>query len=227
MKSKDRITIYGATAGLALMIGVLPSFGQIPDPEPISLAPGASTKIDVPAGVRKIFISNPSVVDARPEDDGYSVLITGIAQGKSEVRVSRVSREDVVYSVNVEPELQDLADEISRMLEDVEGITVKIVGEQIVLDGELLTKGSMRRAQEVADSFTGQVSNWTKLDPAYGRSIKKALEREIALPSVEVSVDGDRVLLMGTVPSQAEMERVKEIAKKRADNVTIMLQVRQ
>jgi pilus assembly protein CpaC len=208
------------------MIGVWPSFGQVADPQPIALAPGASTKVDVPAGVRKIFISNPSVVDARPDDDGYAVLITGIRQGESEVRVSRISREDIVYAVTVEPEIQDLADQVGRMLVDVEGISVKIVGDQVVLDGELMTKGSMRRAQEVADAFQGQVLNLTKLDEAtYGRSIKKALEREIGLDTVEISVDGDRFMLMGTVPSQAEMERVKEIAKKRADNVTIMLQV--
>ena len=226
MRRNNTFTIYGGVACIAWVIGMAPAFGQVPDQETIRLSPGSSTKVDVPAGVRKIFISNPSIIDARPDEDGYAVLITGVKQGKGEVRVSRISREDIVFPVEVEPELQDLADEVGRMLDDVEGLVVKIVGDQIVLDGELLTRGSMVRAQEVAEAFEGRVLNLTSLDEAtYGRSVKKALEREIALDSVEIKVDGDRILLMGTVASQAEMERVKEIAKKRADNVTIMLQV--
>ena len=192
----------------------------------MTLSPNTSRKIDVPDGVRKIYISSPTIIDAQPDDGGYSVLVTGLEQGKAELRISRLNLHDLVYQIEVEPELQDLADQVAKMLEDVEGLVVHVVGDEIVLDGELLTKSSAVRAQEVADAFQGRVKNLTKLNiVSYTRNVKRALEKEIAIDTVEVKVDGDRLLLMGTVPSRYELERVKEIAKKRADNVTILLQV--
>jgi len=192
----------------------------------MTLSPNTSRKIDVPDGVRKIYISSPTIIDAQPDDGGYSVLVTGLEQGKAELRISRLNLHDLVYQIEVEPELQDLADQVAKMLEDVEGLVVHVVGDEIVLDGELLTKSSAVRAQEVADAFQGRVKNLTKLNiVSYTRNVKRALEKEIAIDTVEVKVDGDRLLLMGTVPSRDELERVKEIAKKRADNVTILLQV--
>lgn len=196
------------------------------DTDVLTISPESSTKIDVPNGVRKIYISNPNVIDASPDDDGYAVLVTGIKQGKAELRISRLNLNDLIYKVEVEPELKELALEVAKMLEDVEGLNVKIVGDRIVLDGDLITKSSVERAKEVAVAFEGRVTNLTKLDPIYTRNVKRALEKEIGIDTVEIKVDGDRLVLMGTVPSIEELKRVKEIAEKRADNTVILLQVR-
>mgnify|MGYP003572628665 CR=1 FL=1 len=216
----------GAAVGVVGCLVALAAFTAGAEVMELRLSPDASARVDVPAGIRKIFISNPSIVDAQPDADGSAVLVTGLKTGKAEVRIGRLTGEDLVYRIEVEPELQDLANQVRDMLSDVEGLNVKVLGDRIVLEGELLTRASSQQAQAVADAFGDQVVNLTKLDEAgYTRNVKKALEKEINLKTVAVKVDGERLTLTGTVPSQEDLERVKEIAKKRAAKVTILLQV--
>lgn len=201
--------------------------GLAEETESVRIEPESSKKIDVPEGVKKIYISNPSVIDARPDDDGYAVLVTGIKAGKAELRISRLLKEDLVYKIEVEPELKELADEVALMVSDIEGINIKVVGDKIVLDGEVLTKGAQRRAKEVAKAFEGRVIDMTTIDlVGYNRVVKLALEKEIALDTVEVKVDGDRLVISGYVMSRKDEARIKEIAKRHTDNATIMLIVR-
>src|SRR5665647_2051876 len=44
---------------------------------------GSSARIPVPEGIKKITVANPLVIDARPSDDGTSVLVNGLAEGNS------------------------------------------------------------------------------------------------------------------------------------------------
>jgi Flp pilus assembly secretin CpaC len=227
MRQHDNSTVArrAVAAGWAFGLALLTAVGaEVLD---LRLSPEASARLDVPAGIRKVFISNPSIVDAQPDGEGTALLVTGLKTGKAEVRISRLTGDDLVYRVEVEPELQDLANQVRDMLADVEGLEVKVLGDRIVLEGELLTRASAEQAEAVADAFGNQVVNLTKLDEAgYTRNVKKALEREIKIKTVVVKVDGERLILTGSVPSQRELERVKEIAKKRAEKVTILLQVR-
>ena len=222
MRQSTKRRTVAAAALAALVAGV--AWGETLD---LRLSPDASARLDVPAGIRKVFISNPSIVDAQPDADGVALLVSGLKTGKAEVRISRLVGDDLIYRVEVEPELQDLANQVRDMLSDVEGLEVKVLGDRIVLEGELLTRANANQAQAVAEAFGDQVVNLTKLDEAgYTRNVKKALEKEINLKTVEVKVEDERLVLTGYVPSAKELERVKEIAKKRAEKVTLMLQVR-
>lgn len=191
------------------------------------LAPNSTTKVDVPGGVRRIYISNPSVIDAEPDPDGLGVLVTGISAGEAELRVAQVTGIDLVYRATVQPKLQDMAEEVRRLLRDVDGIDVKVLGENIIIDGELYTRTSARRVEEVTQAFDGVVMNITKLDlTAYNRSVARAIEQEIGFDTVQVKVDGETIVITGTVPTQADIERVSEIAKKRGEKTSIMLMAR-
>lgn len=191
-----------------------------------SMSTSSSIKVEVPDGVKRIYISNPNILDARPEEDGKAVLISALTPGRAEVRIARLSLEDLVYKITVEPELQELADEVRRMLVDVEGLDVKILGEKIVLTGELLTHGDVQTAERVASEFAGQVVNLTTVDSNIGEFIKRALEKEINVKTVQVEIQGERVYLLGSVPSRAELERVSKIAKLRTKSPVILLQVK-
>lgn len=220
---KSRITRAAVTA---VVCGV--GLAAVAETVEIKVSPQTSRKIRIPAGVEEIFINNPGVIDAKPSSDGYSVLVTGIKQGSAELTISRLRQSDIVYRVEVEPELKDLAGEVKKMLREVEGVIVQVMKDKIILDGELLTKSGADRVKEVTDAFQGTVINLTKVDlDLWRRNVKRALEKEIGVASVEVEMIGDRIMIMGSVPSVAELERVKDIiATKRLDNVTIMLQIR-
>ncbi len=191
------------------------------------LAPNATTKVEVPGGVRRVYISNPSILDAEPDPDGLGVLVAGLGAGNAELRIAQVTGMDLVYRVTVQPELQDMAEEVRRLLRDVDGIDVKVLGENIIVDGELYTRGSARRVKEVTAAFDGVVMNMTELDlTAYNRSVARAIHTEIGFDTVEVKVEGDTIVITGTVPTQADIERVTEIARKRGEKTSIMLMAR-
>lgn len=223
-RSTNRQWIQGGLAAILVFAWTLGTAWS--EEKSASMSTSSSIKVEVPDGVKKIYISNPNIVDARPEDDGNAVLISALSQGKAEVRISRLSLEDLVYRIEVEPELQDLANEVKRMLEDVEGLKVKIVGEKIALTGELLTNGDVAKAEKVAAEFKNQVVNLTTVDSNISGLMKRALEKEIKVKTVQVKMVGERVYLLGTVPSRAELERVTEIAKQRTKSPVILLQVR-
>jgi Flp pilus assembly secretin CpaC len=218
-----RTLAWGLAAALTAGWAAAPALAEIRE---TSMSTSSSIKVEVPDGVKKIFISNPNILDARPEEEGRAVLISALAQGKAEVRISRLSLEDLVYQIEVEAELQDLANEVKRMLADVEGLQVKIVGAKIALTGELLTHGDVDKAEKVAAEFVGQVVNLTTVDSNIGEFMKRALEKEIKVKTVQVKMVGERVYLLGSVPSRAELERVTEIAKLRTKNPVILLQVK-
>lgn len=191
------------------------------------LAPNSTTKVDVPGGVRRVYISNPSIADAEPEPDGQGVVVAGLTAGEAELRISQVTGIDLLYKITVQPKLQDMAEEVRRLLSDVEGVNVKVMGENIIVDGELYTRTSAKRVEEVVAAFAGVVMNITKLDlTAYNRSVAKAIEKEIGYSTVQVKVEGDLIVITGTVPTQEDIERVKEIAAKRGEKTSIMLMAR-
>lgn len=191
----------------------------------MQLAPSSSTKINVPDGVKKIFISNPSIIDAQPADDGYAVLVTGQRHGRAELRITRLTQGEMVYSIEVQPELQDLANEVREVLSDVEGLEINVVGEKVVLTGKLLSKTDLETVEQTANAFAGRVVAMVELDKNVNELIKRALEKEINLDTVELILEGDTLTAMGSVPSEKELERVKSILKRRHDNVVLMLMV--
>lgn len=190
------------------------------------LSPNTTTKVDVPNGVRKLYISNPTILDAEPEEDGLSIVVTGLASGDAELRISQMSGVDLVYKVQVQPELQDLAEEVSDLLSEVEGLEVRILGESIILAGELFTRTDAKRVEEITRNFNGTVVNMTELDlTGYNRNVEKAIAKQIGYDSVDVEIKNERITISGTVPSQEDLERVKEICENFDLQSTIMLMV--
>ena len=211
---------------MGLMMGLLPGTAAAQADLDLILSPNTTTKVDVPSGVRKIYISNPTILDAEPEEDGLAIVVTGLASGNAELRISQVSGIDMVYKVLVQPELQDLAEEVRNLLEDVDGVDVRVLNDNIILTGEMFTRGGSKRVEEITANFDGVVVNMTELDlSGYNRNVEKAIGKEIGFDTVDVEIDDDRVILTGTVPSQEELERVKDVIEKFDLKSTIMLMV--
>jgi Flp pilus assembly secretin CpaC len=129
--------------------------------------------------------------------------------------------------IEVEPELQELADELREILADVEGLDVNVIGDKVILSGKLLSNTDLETVKETASAFKARVVAMVELDMNVNELIKKALEKEIGIDTVELILEGDKLTAMGSVPNQAELERVKAILKRRHDNVVLLLMVAQ
>lgn len=194
--------------------------------EDVIVVKGASSRIAVAEGVRRISVANPAVVDARPDGDGRSVLVQGLMEGSSEVRVERLQGAELSYRVKVTSDLQDMLGQIKELLSDVEGLEVKEVGSKIVLKGSVLTKSDYDRVMKVGEAYSGVILNMARLDRTeMSKFVEEAIIRDIGCDTVKVRVSEDTAVLEGVVYSEADLARAGEMARLRVPVVKNLLRV--
>jgi pilus assembly protein CpaC len=199
--------------------------------EDVTVIKGASTKIAVSDGIKRIVIGNPAIIDAKPDEDARSAVVTGLTEGSSELRIERLQGTDLVYRVTVRADLQAMMDQIKELLSDVVGLEIKTVGNRIVFEGNIITQSNWEKIKKVEAAYAGAVLNMATFDQkAMAGDIRRAILNDlgtIGVDTVTVEVSGDTAILDGVVYSDADLARVMEKAKLRMPNVRSLLQVRQ
>ncbi|MDR3457086.1 MAG: pilus assembly protein N-terminal domain-containing protein [Verrucomicrobiae bacterium] len=192
----------------------------------LTVLKGSSAKIFIPGGVKKIAVANPSVADVKPEMDGQSVLISGLAEGNTELRVEGMQGGELVTNVVVRSDLNQMLAQIKDLLSEVEGLEIKAVGDKIVLRGKILTKSDYDQVSKVVAAYSGLILNLAKFDDSIvGNYAAQAILQDIGIDTVTARVVGDTVILEGVVYSQADLKRAEEIAHLKVPNVKNLLQV--
>src|SRR5674476_508594 len=187
---------------------------------------GSSARIPVPEGVYKRQVANPLVIDARPSDDGTSVLVNGLAEGNSELRIQKLQGADLVDNVIVRDNLNETMAEIKELLADVEGLETKILGNKIVLKGNLLTKSDYDKVGRVVAAYPMVILNMSKFDRSeMNKYVEEAILKDIGLDTVTARVMEDTVVLEGVVYSANDKARAEEMAKLRMPGVKNLLTV--
>jgi len=187
---------------------------------------GSTTRIPVPDGIKKITVANPLVIDARPSDDGTSVLINGLAAGTSELRIQKLQGADLVDNVVVNDDLNQTLAEIKELLSDVEGLDIKVLGNKIVFKGNILTKSDYDKVNHVVGAYPAVILNMSTFNRSeMNKYIEEAILKDIGLDTVTARVMEDTVVLEGVVYSQTDKTRAEEMAKLRMPNVKDLLTV--
>jgi pilus assembly protein CpaC len=107
-----------------------------------------------------------------------------------------------------------VAQEIRSLLSDVEGITIKIINNRVVIDGQVLLPREMNRIISVVAQYGDKVaSSLVTLSPIAQKKIAQAIYNDINLPEVEVRAINDKFILQGSVDSKAESDRCEAIAQ--------------
>ncbi|MCE9614447.1 MAG: pilus assembly protein N-terminal domain-containing protein [Lentisphaerae bacterium] len=226
MKTAREILQYGKMPILASMALALLALSA--GAANLQLVPGTTQKVDVPGGVKKITVSNPSVADAKPSSDGKSVIVTCLEEGTSDIRVEALEGADVTVTVKSLADVGGLAEEIRALLSEVEGLTVKQVGSKVVLDGSLMTKSDYDRVSQVAEAYSGAILNLVKLDrKELNQFVAEAIQTDIGMDTVTVRVSGDTATLEGIVYDEADVTRATEVAKMRVPTVVNLIKVQE
>ena len=187
---------------------------------------GSSAQIPVPDGIKKITVANPSVLDARPSDDGLSVLVNGLAIGTSELRIQKNQGADVVDNVVVQDNLNQAMAEIKDLLSDVEGLEVKTLGNKILLKGNILTKSDYDKVTRVISAYPSVILNMSKFDrSAMNKYVEEAILKDIGIDTVTARLIEDTVILEGIVYSANDKARAEDMAKLRMPSVKNLLTV--
>ncbi len=196
--------------------------------EDVVVVKGSTSRIVVAEGVRRIVVANPAVADARPDGDGKAVLVQGLTEGNTDLRVERLQGSDLSYKIQVASDLQNLLGQIKELLSEVDGLDVKVVGSKIVLKGSVLTKSDYDRVMKVADAYASVILNMVRLDRTeMSKFVEDAIVRDIGCDTVKVRVSEDTAVLEGVVYSEADLARASEVAKLRVPVVKNLLRVQE
>ena len=103
----------------------------------------------------RISIGQKGIVQVRVLDDD-EILLTGTQVGSTELLFWDDNRERKAIRIEVVPALDYLARDIKRVLDDVQNLKVEVVGQNVVLDGKLLTMEDATRVELIAKELGGE-----------------------------------------------------------------------
>lgn len=139
-----------------------------------------------------------------PKREGVTTLTVVDGRGRiiSEYRIEvRKSR------------LDGIARELRGLMGDIEGITIKIVNNKVIVDGQIVIPKDMYRIHTVVKQYGDQVSSIVTLSPIAQKRIGEFIAKDISNPEVSVRALNDKFILEGTVGSDDERTRAEIIAK--------------
>jgi pilus assembly protein CpaC len=127
----------------------------------------------------------------------------------------------VVYSTDPERLLQD----VQQLLVDIEGITIKRVGQKIIIDGSVLLPSELNRINRVTEN-TNLIVSLVTINPDTERLLAKRIEKEIGMDEVKVRAVKGKILLEGEVYSPESKTKAEKLASLYTNNVINTLEVR-
>ncbi len=196
---------------LAFTIG--PAWANLPDR--ITIAAGESRVLKTGFSIEKIAIGDPEICGGIKTDD-QELLINGKKPGQSNIFIWGPDEKKFEIQVTVESsEINMTAAELQELTKDIEGVSVRVVGNRIFIEGEVFTHGDMKRIERVIAGIPNVV-NLVEFSPVMKDIVKSEIEKALAsqgMRNVKVSVTKNNFMLAGSVVSDAESARAQRIAE--------------
>lgn len=118
------------------------------------------------------------------------------------------------YRIDVQKsKLDKVVREIRALLGDIEGISIKVVNNRVVVDGQVLLPKDLTRIASVVGQFTDQASSLVTLSPLAQKKIAEFIIRDINNPEIEVRSVNEKIILSGYANDDDERVRAEIIAK--------------
>lgn len=195
------------------------------DRRKLLLASGEDRAVDlefeVSGGAGGIAVGNPGVVSTTlvRAADKRQIVFKPLKAGETTVTVRdedgtlRLVFQVVVSGSN----LLRKAAEIRELLRDIEGLDIRIVGQKIVVDGEVLVPSDYGRMLQVTrdKAYADIVLSLAGISPMALQVTADRIRKDVQVfaPKVEVRVVNGMIFLEGSVDSQDAARRAFELAK--------------
>jgi pilus assembly protein CpaC len=226
MSPKSRFTVLGGVVavGLGLML-TWPSTAQAQD-RIIRMVVGEQKQMSF-RGTSKVSVGNPNVADAKPLG-GDSFLLFATGSGRTTLMVMRRGRSNLTFTVVVSKEdVKSLMAEVRKLLGDREGISIRPVGDRVILDGLAFTSEDYKRVKEITELYP-QVKSFVKVNPNAKKLVANQLNvafKQAGLKNVEATVVGTKIFLEGSVESKQDLQKAEMITKAVGEQVENLLSV--
>lgn len=191
------------------------SFVHAQLPERLEIAAGESRVLKTDFIIEKIAIGDPEICGGVKTAD-REVLINAKKPGQSNIFIWGPNDEKAEIQVIVRSsEINSMADELREVIKDIEGVSLRVVGSRIFIEGEVFTQNSMQRIEKIIDGMPNVV-NLVEFSPVMKDIVKSEIEKALAaqnMKNVKVSVTKNNFMLTGTVGSETESQRAQTIAE--------------
>ncbi len=135
--------------------------------EDITLALGQQ-KVLSGAGVTSVSSGNPRIVDIQVPQDQSKIILKAVGVGSTQVSLIMEGGSTQNYMVTViAKDPNKIRDEVQSLLDGVEGIELKVVGNRVIIDGEILTENDNNRIEKVLSLYGDQVVKFAEFNQAY------------------------------------------------------------
>lgn len=125
----------------------------------ISLAVGETRTLPA-TGVKEYSEGVRGIVDVVPTPDGKYFVLTGKKPGSTTLLVIKNDGSQTTYEIAVATRNPALVEkEIKELLEGVNGIRTRRVGSRIFIEGGVSNEPELKRVQQVANLYPGQVES--------------------------------------------------------------------
>src|SRR5690606_14491125 len=213
----------GALAVAAVLFGSTPALAQ---DQTVALGVGQNKTISIP-GVRRLAPGNENVLRVQ-HLGGSQVLLTGVSEGRTTLIAFRASGQQITYNIVVrQQDPNEVMSEIKRLLGDIEGVTVRLVGDRIYLDGQAYTTTDANRLEEAVELHPN-VKSFVKIAPNAKRLVAQNLNaafQKAGLRNVQANVVGSTIFLDGSVESEKDLEKAEMMLKAMGERVENLLTV--
>ena len=130
------------------------------DPNIISLVQGQSRVIEQP-NISKIAIGDATIASVKAINSSQ-LMVTGISRGITNLSVWQTSGKKNDYTIRVTVEdIKLVALDIKELLHDVEGVSVNVIGNRVVLEGQVIRADDYDRLDKIVSLFP-QVINFVR-----------------------------------------------------------------
>ncbi len=192
----------------------------------IALGIGTQKVLTVP-GIQRVAVGDPSVADVRTIGNNQLLLI-GSAEGKTTLLVWKTSGQRVSYLLSVrKQDPNEIISEIKKLLGEIEGVNVRMVGDRIYLDGQAYTQADADRIDQVVGLYAN-VKSFVKIAPNAKKLVAQNLNaafQKAGLKNVAANVVGSTIFLEGSVESQQDLQKAELITKAIGEKVENLLVV--
>ncbi len=192
-----------------------------------ALSFGEEKRLEVFSGDTEVFrtkyeigtiaLGDPQIASyARNESNPKEIVIMGSTPGSTTITLwdTKGKTRDILRIAVVDKAIHALAEELQKMLVNLEEVKVKIVNSKIILSGEVFKKSSLDIVRRVVRAKPSKdIINNVKISSLALEIWSQELEKLIDIPTVKVKPKGtSAILLLGAVPSERERDWVQKTA---------------
>ncbi len=214
----------GLLGGLMVLAVVSPAIAQ--DGNNIALGVGTTRLLPI-VGIKSVAITSKEIADVTIVD-GNKVLLNGISPGRTSLTVFKTSGQHVTFSVSVRAvDVGEQIQEIKKLLGEIEGVTTRLVGDRIYLDGQAYTQSDADRITQVVTLYPN-ATNFVKIAPNAKKLVAQNLNaafQKSGLKNVQANVVGATIFLEGSVESPQDLQKAEMITKAIGEKVENLLVV--